>query len=156
MKPKVYVETSIISYLTARASRDIVVAGNQETTREWWDRRDDFELFVSQFVLQEAAAGDPGAAQQRLNVLNGIPELEITEAVDRIAETLLSQAALPPTAKLDALHIAIAAIGGMDYLLTWNCTHIANPSLRHPISLTIQTFGYESPIICTPLELLEA
>ncbi len=156
MKSKVYVETSVISYLTAWRSRDIVVAGNQETTREWWDRRNDFELFVSRFVLEEAAAGDPGAARQRLNALDGIPELEITDRVEHMAETLLNQSILPLTAKLDALHIAIAAIGGMDYLLTWNCAHIANPALRHSIHLTIQSFGYEPPIICTPLELLEA
>nr|WP_207173431.1 type II toxin-antitoxin system VapC family toxin [Halochromatium glycolicum] len=155
VKPKVYLETSVVSYLTAWRSRDLVVAGNQETTREWWERRDDFELFISQFVLEEAAAGDPGAAQRRLSVLDGIPELDITDAVERMAETLLSQVSLPPTAELDALHIAMAALGGMDYLLTWNCAHIANPALRIPINLTIQALGYEPPIICTPLELLE-
>lgn len=116
MKPKVYVETSIPSYLTAWRSRDIVIAGNQETTKEWWDRRDDFELFISEFVLVEVASGTPEAAERRLAVLNGIPEIEITAEVELIAQRLLSQASLPSRARVDALHIASAAMGGMDYL----------------------------------------
>lgn len=155
MKPKVYVETSIPSYLTAWRSRDIVIAGNQETTKEWWDRRDDFELFISEFVLVEVASGAPEAAERRLTVLNGIPEIEITAEVELIAQRLLSQASLPSRARVDALHIAIATLGGMDYLLTWNCAHIANPAFRGRIETVIRSFGYEPPIICTPLELLE-
>lgn len=155
MKPKVYVETSIPSYLTAWRSRDIVIAGNQETTKEWWDRRDDFELFISEFVLVEVASGTPEAAERRLAVLNGIPEIEITAEVELIAQRLLSQASLPSRARVDALHIAIATLGGMDYLLTWNCAHIANPAFRGRIETVIRSFGYEPPIICTPLELLE-
>lgn len=114
MKPKVYVETSVPSYLTAWRSRDIVIAGNQETTKEWWDRRDDFELFISEFVLVEVASGAPEAAERRLAVLNGIPEIEITAEVELIAQRLLSQASLPSRARVDALHIASAAMGGMD------------------------------------------
>ena len=121
MKPKVYIETSIPSYLTAWRSRDIVIAGNQETTKEWWDRREDFELFISEFVVEEASGGAPEAAERRLEVLDGIPEIEITEEVELIAQGLLLRASLPPRAKVDALHLAMAAIGGMDYLLTWNC-----------------------------------
>ena len=155
LKPKVYVETSIPSYLTAWRSRDIVIAGNQETTKEWWDRRDDFELFISEFVLVEVASGAPEAAERRLAVLNGIPEIEITAEVELIAQRLLSQASLPSRARVDALHIASAAMGGMDYLLTWNCAHIANPAFRGRIETVIRSFGYEPPIICTPLELLE-
>lgn len=155
MKPKVYVETSIPSYLTAWRSRDIVIAGNQETTKEWWDRRDDFELFISEFVLVEVASGAPEAAERRLAVLNGIPEIEITAEVELIAQRLLAQASLPSRARVDALHIAIATLGGMDYLLTWNCAHIANPAFRGRIETVIRSFGYEPPIICTPLELLE-
>lgn len=155
LKPKVYVETLIPSYLTAWRSRDIVIAGNQETTKEWWDRRDDFELFISEFVLVEVASGTPEAAERRLAVLNGIPEIEITAEVELIAQRLLSQASLPSRARVDALHIASAAMGGMDYLLTWNCAHIANPAFRGRIETVIRSFGYEPPIICTPLELLE-
>jgi hypothetical protein len=149
------VETSIPSYLTAWRSRDIVIAGNQETTREWWDRREDFELFISEFVVEEASGGAPEAAERRLEVLTGIPEIEITEEVELIAQGLLLHASLPQRARVDALHIAMAAIGGMDYLLTWNCAHIANPAFRNRIEAVIRSFGYEPPIICTPLELLE-
>jgi hypothetical protein len=164
LKPKVYVETSIPSYLTAWRSRDLVVAGNQEdlvvagnqeTTKEWWDRRMDFALFISEFVLQEVSGGDPIAAEDRLAALDGIPEIQITDEAVTIAEKLLAEVPLPRKALLDALHIAVAAIGGMDYLLTWNCSHIANPSFRHRIESTIRSFGYEPPVICTPQELLE-
>ena len=155
MKPKVYIETSIPSYLTAWRSRDLVVAGNQETTREWWDRRNDFDLYISEFVLQEVSNGDSMAAEIRLKALEGIPEIEITEQVAVIAEKLLEKASLPTKARVDALHIATAASGGMDYLLTWNCTHIANPALRFKIEAVIRSFGCEPPIICTPQELLE-
>jgi predicted nucleic acid-binding protein len=155
VKPKVYIETSVPSYLTAWRSRDLVVAGNQETTKEWWDRRNDFELYISEFVLQEASNGDSKAAEYRLKSLEGIPEIEITEEVAAIAEKLLLEASLPNKARVDALHIATATIGGMDYLLTWNCAHIANPAFRFKIESVIRSFGYEPPIICTPQELLE-
>jgi len=131
------------------------VAGNQETTREWWERRSDFELYISEFVIQEVSSGDFRAATDRLKSLDGIPEIEITEEVAVIAERLLLEASLPNKARVDALHIATAAIGGMDYLLTWNCAHIANPAFRFKIESVIRTFGYEPPIICTPQELLE-
>jgi predicted nucleic acid-binding protein len=156
LKPKVYIETSIPSYLTAWHSRDLVVAGNQETTREWWDRRNDFELYISEFVLQEVSSGDSRAAADRLKALEDIPEIEITEQVAVIAEKLLAEASLPSKARVNALHIATAAIGGMDYLLTWNCAHITNPAFRFKIEAVIRSFGYEPPIICTPQELLEA
>lgn len=95
------------------------------------------------------------AAAERLKILDGIPEIGITQQVALIAERLLSNASLPSKARLDALHIAAAALGGMDYLLTWNCTHIANPAFRSRIEAVIRSFDYEPPIICTPLELLE-
>lgn len=155
LKQKVYIETSIPSYLKAWRSRDLVVAGNQETTKEWWDRRYDFDLYISEFVLQEVANGDFNAAEERLEALDGIPVIDITEEVAIIAEKLLSEASLPSKARIDALHIATATIGGMDYLLTWNCAHIANPAFRFRIESVVRSFGYEPPIICTPLELLE-
>jgi len=155
LKPKVYIETSIPSYLTAWRSRDVVTAGNQETTKEWWERRDDFDLYISTFVLEEVAAGDKDASELRVRALDGIPEIEITEQVEIIAERLISKALLPAKAYVDSLHIATAALGGMDYLLTWNCTHIANPAFRWKIEAVIRSFGYEPPVICTPQELLE-
>jgi hypothetical protein len=154
-KPKVYIETSVISYLTAWRSRDLVIAGNQETTKEWWDRRNDFDLFISVFVMEEVSGGDYTAATERLKALKGIPEIEIADQVAIIAEKLLNEASLPSKARVDALHIATAAFGGMDYLLTWNCTHIANPAFRFKIEAVIRSLGYEPPIICTPQELLE-
>jgi hypothetical protein len=153
--PKVYIETSIPSYLTARPSRDLVLAGNQETTKMWWLRRQSYDLYISAFVLEEAAAGDPSAAQERLAALAGITEIQVTDDVAKIAERLLSQASLPEKARLDALHIAVAALGGMDYLLTWNCTHIANAAFRSKIERVVRSFGFEPPIICTPQELVK-
>ncbi len=155
MKSKVYIETSIPSYLTAWRSRDLITAGNQEATKEWWERRFDFDLYISTFVLEEAGAGDPKAFEMRLAILTGIPEIDIDEQVETIAERLLSDASLPSKAYLDALHIATATVGGMDYLLTWNCKHIANPAFRWKIEAVISSFSYEPPVICTPLELLE-
>lgn len=156
MKHKVYIETSVISYLTAWPSRDLVIAGNQETTKEWWDRKNEFDIFISQFVLDEAGAGDSGAAGERLNALKGIRELEIVEQVIEMGQELIIQTALPSKARLDALHIAVAALHQMNFLLTWNCTHIANPIQRPKIETVIRGFGYIPPVICTPQELLEA
>ncbi len=107
------------------------------------------------FVLQEVSAGDAEAAKLRMQALDGIAEIEITEDVEIMAKQLLSQVPLPAKAKVDALHIATATIGGMDYLLTWNCKHIANPALRVKIESVIRATGYEPPVICTPHELLE-
>ena len=155
MKPKVYIETSVLSYLTSRPSRDVTVAGNQATTRDWWERRADFDLYISVFVLEESRVGDPRAVESRLQAISGVPEISITSEVALIADGLLSKASLPPKARLDALHIAAATLGGMDYLLTWNCAHIANPAFRPKIEQLIRSFGYEPPVICTPQELIE-
>lgn len=153
MKPKVYIETSIPSYLTAWHSRDLIVAANQEITKQWWDSREQFDLYISALVIQEAGAGNPTAAQKRLEQLDGIPELNITEEVESFAEILIQKVPLPEKARIDALHIAVAALSGMDYLLTWNCTHIANAILRPKLEAICREFGYEPPTICTPQEL---
>ena len=154
MKPKVYLETSIISYLAARPSRDIIIAAHQELTNEWWEnRRKRFELFVSQLVIQEAKAGDKNAAQKRLDILEPIPLLELNDKVISLARILMNKA-VPPKAVEDALHIAVAAIHGMDYLLTWNCKHIANAEKEHAIATVCRSNNFEPPIICTPEELM--
>lgn len=153
MKPKVYIETSIPSYLTAWRSRDLIVAANQEITKEWWDSREQFDLYISALVIQEVGAGNPEAARKRLEQLDDIPELNITEEVERFAEVLIQKVPLPEKARIDALHIAVAALSGMDYLLTWNCTHIANAILRPKLEAICREFGYEPPTICTPQEL---
>ena len=156
IKPRVYLETTIPSYLTAWPSRDLVMAGHQQTTREWWNtRRDDFQLFVSQFVIDEAGAGDPDAARRRLEMLVNVPLLDPNEKVHALADDLMKRVPLPPKAAADSLHIAIATVNGMDFLLTWNCTHIANAALRAGIEGVCRENGYEPPVICTPEELLK-
>ena len=133
MKPKVYVETTVISYLAAAPSRDIVLAGHQETTRNWWSRRNRFELFVSQAVVEEASRGNAVAAAKRLTFLAGIPVLGLNADVDVIANLLLRTNAVPAKARIDAIHIAVTASNRMDYLATWNLTHIANAAIRGKI-----------------------
>src|SRR3989304_6385924 len=154
MKPKVYLETTIISYLTAKPSRDLIIAAHQELTNEWWEnRRMHFDLFVSQLVIQEAKAGDKNAAQKRLGILETIPLLELNE--NRISfARVLTEKVIPKKAVEDALHIAIAAIHGMDYLLTWNCKHLANAEREHAITAICHRNNLGPPIICTPEELM--
>ncbi|MBW3596299.1 MAG: type II toxin-antitoxin system VapC family toxin [Planctomycetes bacterium] len=157
MPERVYIETTFVSYLTARPSRDVVIAGHQQTTHEWWDtRRESYELCVSQLVLGEAGAGDPQAAQERLAVLNAMPLLETRREAVALAKELIQAGALPAKAADDALHIAIAATNGVSYLLTWNCRHLANAAMRPMIESVCAAEGLKAPIICTPEELLEA
>lgn len=156
MKPKVYIETSIFSYLTARLSNDLRVAANQSITIEWWDtRRSHFELFVSELVTAEAHLGDPDLAQRRLDAIGTLPKLDVTEKVRELARNLVSKGPIPDIAEMDAYHIAVAAVNGMEYLLTWNCTHIANAVMRPQIEEICRQEGFEPPIICTPQELME-
>lgn len=156
MNPKLYLETTVISYLTARPSRDLIIAANQQVTQEWWQtRRPKFDLFVSQLVIQEASAGDKEAGQQRLQVLQDIPLLELNEEALALANELVNSGTLPQKAVGDALHIGVAASNGMDYLLTWNFKHLANAAIRYNIERVCRLSGYEAPIICTPQELLE-
>ena len=153
MKPRIYVETTIPSYLTAWPGRDLVRAAHQQITREWWDGREAFELYSSRLVVQECQAGDPQAAVDRLAALAGVPLLEQTPEAAALATSLLRGVPLPERAAADALHIAIAAVHGVDYLLTWNCNHIANVTLRPNIEAVCRAAGYEPPLICTPEEL---
>ena len=154
MKRKVYIETSIISYLTARPSKTILGAAHQQLTQAWWAERDQYELCVSQSVWQECAAGDPEAAHRRLAALTGLPVLAITEDMVELAEALLTQRIIPAKALEDALHIATATLHRVDFLLTWNCRHIANPIIQEGIAAYLETQGWYLPIICTPEELL--
>lgn len=156
MKPRVFIETTIPSYLTARPSRDLVRAGDQQTTRDWWARRDEYELFISELVLLECRGGDPTAAADRLAVLEGVPILDPHPDVDSLVKALVRAVPLPPKATSDAFHIAMSAVHGLDYLLTWNCTHIANAVLRPRIEVACRALGFEPPVICTPKELLPA
>ena len=132
------------------------MAANQETTREWWSRRqNDFEFYVSQAVIKESSAGDPDAARRRLEFLKPFPLLDISGEVESLAANLIANVPLPPNAQVDALHIAVAAVNEMNYLVRWNCTHIANATLRSKIEKVCRSRGYEPPVVCTPQEMLE-
>ena len=151
----VYLETSIIGYLASRPGADIIFAANQLMTTEWWnDHRARFDLFASQAVVDECSAGDPVAAQERLAFLDGIPILAITAATQKLAQELIRHVGLPVKAAVDAIHIATAALNKIDYLLTWNCKHIANPAFRRKIEDVLDAASLCSPVICTPQEIL--
>ena len=155
MKKTVYVETSVISYLAAKPSRNILAAAWQQTTREWWDkRRTHFQLFTSALVIAEAAEGDSEAARRRLEKLRGIPDLEVTDAAAILAKRLVGGGALPGEALDDAMHIAVAAVHGVDYLLTWNYRHLDNAERKPLVRSVCAAAGYECPEICTPQELM--
>jgi hypothetical protein len=154
MKRKIYVETSVINYLTARPSKTIIGAAHQQITLAWWELRSDYELLVSQSVWQECAAGDPVAAQKRLAALEGISVLAITQDMIRLAESLIEEAIISAKAIEVALHIAVSILHHVDFLLTWNCRHIANPVIQEKIAVHLEQLGLFLPIICTPEELL--
>ena len=156
MKAKVYIETTVISYLTVRPNRDVVIAGHQKITRDWWQTcRKRFDVVASQLVVREASAGDSRAAQERLEKLATLTLLEVTEEAVLLAQELVSTGAVPEKAAEDALHLAIAVTNGVEYLLTWNCKHLANATMRTKIEDVCRSAGYEPVIICTPEELLE-
>jgi len=156
MKPRVYVETTIISYLTAHPSRDLIIAGHQQVTHEWWQTtRHDFAVVSSQLVVREAGAGDPEAAQERLALLGEMSLLEITEEALALAQHILQMGAIPVGFPEDALHVAVAVVNGIEYLLTWNYKHLANAGMRGKIEAACRALGYEAVIICTPEELME-
>jgi predicted nucleic acid-binding protein len=151
----VYIETSVIGYLTARSTKNLIIAGNIETTRDWWqNRRSEFALYISQVVVDEVAKGDTEIALKRLEILSGLPLVELNQAVRNLSAQFLMRSNLPPKASDDAVHIAAAPVHGLDYLLTWNCKHIANAQIQRKLAEISLDLGYELPIICTPYELL--
>lgn len=155
MKPKVYIETSVISYLTARPAKNIPAAAWQQATKEWWSsQRLRFDLFTSELVAEESEQGHPDAAEKRLAALSGIPRLAVISGVSELAVALLEEGALPQKASDDAMHVALAAWHGMDYLLTWNCRHIDNAEKKPVIRSVCAVKGYPCPEICTPMELM--
>ncbi len=155
MKPKLYLETSVVSYLTARPSHDLIRAAHQQITRDWWETRSSFDLYISQLVLDEAKGGDKEAAGRRLSALREARLVELTPETAILAREILRLGGMPAKAYVDALHVALAAVHGLDYLLTWNCAHIANATLRGKVEGTCRAVGYEPPVICTPMELVQ-
>lgn len=155
MKARVYIETTIPSYLTAWPSTNVVLFARQQVTHDWWQmQRAKFNIYTSALVLHEASQGDEQAATKRLEVLSNIPLLDLSEDAYRLAQALVDPGMLPISYFDDALHVAIAVLNGMDYLLTWNLKHIANATLRNKFEPRIRSLGYEVPIICTPEELM--
>ena len=156
MKPRVYVETTVLGYLTSWPSGDLVVAGRQKITRDWWRYAVNvFDLVVSELVHREASAGDPQATGDRLEALKDLPVLAVGQRAEDFARALVAGGAVPSTEPEDALHIALAVVNGIEYLVTWNFKHIANAAMRSRIHSVCIAEGYDPSTICTPEELLE-
>ncbi|HEX5244706.1 MAG TPA: type II toxin-antitoxin system VapC family toxin [Tepidisphaeraceae bacterium] len=156
MKPTVYIETTIIGHLTSRVPQDPLVAGQMVATRKWWDEsRQHFQLLTSEVARVECSRGDPQAASERLELIANLTMAQALPDFESLAELLLVRHALPAKARIDAFHVAIAPTNSIEYLLTWNCRHLANATMRTKIEATCQERGYPAPIICTPYELME-
>lgn len=155
MNYSVYLETTIISYLAARPSNNVIALAQQEVTYEWWTlERKHYDCYVSEFVWNEASQGDSGAAEKRLSLLQGIPYLPVNDVVADLASEIVSVCGIPQRAVADAFHIAIAAVHGIDFLLTWNCTHIANAVMQKRLQRLSEKRSVAIPILCTPYELI--
>lgn len=151
MKPRVYLETSVISYLAARPSRDVIIAGRQAATLDWWENhRSRFEVFVSALVELEITRGDPDQARRRREIVEKIESVAVSSTAVAISDLLLSSSAVPSHCEDDALHIGIATMQGADYLLTWNFKHINNPRKVGEITRVVESLGYSAPKLCTP------
>jgi hypothetical protein len=156
MKRTVYIETSVISYRVARPSRDIIVLARQEITAEWWDNvLPHLEAYISPVVLDEIAGGDLHAQALRQQLVVNMPALAVDERIIALAEAISQQIRLPERAQADAYHIAIPSVHGVDYLVTWNCKHIANAFMLRKIEQIVLAMGYTMPVVCTPEELME-
>jgi len=151
----VYLETTFISYLVARPSRDVIVAGHQQTTQDWWaNRRSQFECSISQIVIDEASQGDPAEVQKRLAIIGGLPTLDVTEDAEALTRAIMAAGMLPPHAFPDAAHVAVSAVHVVDYLLIWNCKHLANAQIARRIAMVCEKLNHKMSIICTPEELM--
>ena len=155
-KPSAYIETSVVSYYTVRRSRDLIVAAHQEITYAWWDEHlHEYAVYISQVVLEEIHRGDPAAAAERLTAVSEFQVLPASPEIEPLAVSYLTELRLPQDALYDTLHIALASIHCVDYLVTWNCRHIANAHLRKRLAEINMRLGVSTPIICTPEELLD-
>ncbi len=155
MKEIAYIETTIVSYLVARPSRDLVLSAHQQVTREWWENeRVNYHCIASEEVAREAMLGDTGMAQARIKVLEEVQIVGITAEVEAMAATFMATGALPLTMRPDATHLAAATLSGADYLLTWNCRHLANAHVLRRLQKEAERRGWPLPGVCTPLELM--
>jgi hypothetical protein len=151
---RIYIESTIPSYVVARPARDLLQAARQQTTKDWWDlKRDEHELFTSQVVLDEIASGEPVMAQQRLELMAQIQLLDLADDANALTKAILGSGLLPAEADRDAAHIALATVHEMDILLTWNCRHIANAAIQARLRRLAGTSGFALPLLCTPDEL---
>jgi hypothetical protein len=157
MKQKLYIETSVVSYLAAERSRDLLIAARQQATTELWSRLLSTESvgFVSTLVHQEAQRGDPEQARKRIEAISSMGVLDIDQETQDLAKLILAAEAVPPEYPDDALHMAVAAVNGMDVLVTWNFAHLNNPIARMKIRQIVENNNYRCPEICSPEELLE-
>ena len=156
MKSTVYIETSVISYLSAKPSRDLIVAAHQQITIDWWENAlPHYDAFVSPVVLEEISRGDADAVQSRLEKIASFPVLEVLPEVRNLADAYFSELDIPEKARADSYHLAIAAWHGIDFLVSWNCTHIVNGRIKMMIEEINARQGIRTPIICTPEELME-
>ncbi len=156
-KPSAYIETTVVGHLAGRILDDSIIAGRQKVTRLWWPIAvNENELFVSSVVADECSAGNADAAQERMEIVNSLLFLAISPITDQLAADLIAKHAVPVTEPRDALHIAISAVNGIEYLVSWNFKHIVNPKRRAAIERVCEEAGFSPPMICTPDELLES
>jgi predicted nucleic acid-binding protein len=156
MKKRVYIETTVVSYFAARPSRDIIVASHQEATRDLWpDLTAEYETYISALVYEEAGKGDPDQAKMRLAAIEPFPMLDIDDEARFLAEKIIAGRGIPADYPEDALHIAVAAVNGMEVVVTWNFAHLNNPFTRRAVRRIVEGEGYVCPEICSPQELLE-
>ena len=151
----VYLETTFISYLVARPSRDLLVVAHQQVTQDWWAiRRSEFNCSVSQVVIDEASVGDPTEVEKRLAIIGGLPTLAITDDAHALTKAIMAAGILPPHVVRDAAHVAVAAVHAVDFLLTWSCKHLSNAQIARRIAVVCEKLGPKMPIICTPEEFM--
>jgi hypothetical protein len=154
--PRIYIETSVISYLTSRPSRDLVIAARQEITSEWWEKRGtSFEALISNLVLKEIAAGNAEAAMRRLVICQPLPRLTVGADCEALADRIIKTGAVPPTEQEDAMHIALATLAQVDYIATWNFAHMVSPEAKYRLQKHIEQLGFAPPLLATPEELWE-
>ena len=156
MRKRLYVETTVVSYFTARPSRDLIIAGHQEATRELWPRLSSvYESYISALVYEEAGRGDPALAKMRLDSLQSFRMLAVDDEARVLAEKIIAGRGIPEQYPEDALHIAIAAVNGIEIIITWNFAHMNNPFTRVMVRQLVENEGYVCPELCSPEELLE-